>query len=247
MDKEREERKNYRGEIALGGMILLFISYIVSCFGVAEYKGQKMLVYKVGGNRDYYNGNLISTHTLETEYGTITTRRLCRVTISSDRLYRIETRSYGSNTLHFWGTKLPEDISIGFDEYTGEVRAFNTWNDDYPFDMFLGNILLKVEDIWIRNNPDEERFQFYIHESPGRKIELSDGTVIQFLSSLYHVLLYDDGIWYMSGGGYVRTRESPIYAEFLVTLPGEEEGQKYGTVRFKEDWGPFIEGELAER
>jgi hypothetical protein len=243
MDKYREARKNYRGEIALGGMILFFISYIVSCFGVAEYKGQKMLVYKVEGNRDYYNGNLISTHTLETEYGTITTRSLCRVTISSDRLYHIETRSYGSNNLHFLGTKLPEDISIGFDEYTGEVASFHTWKDN-TFDMFLGNILLKVEDIWIRNNPDEERFQFYIHESPGREIELSDGTVIQFLSLRYYVLLYNDGIWYISGGG---SRDLPVYPHFLVTRPGEEEGQKYGSVRFKEDWGPFIDGELAER
>jgi hypothetical protein len=244
MDKYREERKNYRGEIALGGMILLFISYIVSCFGVAEYKGQKMLVYKVEGNRNYYNGNLISTHTLETEYGTITTRSLCRVTIASDRLYHIETKSYGSHNLHFWGTKLPEDISIGFDKYTGEVESFYTGKNYETFELFLGNIPINVEIIRIRNNPDEERFQFYIHESPGREIELSDGTVIQLLDWNYYVLLYNDGIWYMSAGG---SRENMISPHFLVTRPREEEGQKYGTVRFKEDWGPFIEGELAER
>jgi hypothetical protein len=242
MDKEREERKNYRGEIALGGMILFFISYIVSCFGVAEYKGQKMLVYKVEGNRNFYDGNLINTHTLETEYGTITTRRLCRVTISSDRLYRIETKSYGSNNLHFLGTKLPEDISIGFDKYTGEVESFHTGKNYETFELFLGNIPINVETIRIRNNPDEKPFQFYylIRESPGREIELSDRTVIQLLTSTYYVLLYDDGIWGMRGGGNV----SP---HFLVTRPGEEDGQKYGSVRFKEDWGPFIDGELAER
>jgi hypothetical protein len=225
-------------KVVLATIILLGI-YFAMHFTTIEYKGQKIRIYKTTEFSQLFSsfqtGVVLGTYDLLTEYGNIRMYPYCKIAANYGKLFRIDMRKNATHELVFWGAKLSERLTIEFDIHTGKTIGFGSFVTT-PID--IKGVVLDVEDFFIDNDPDKPGFVFYIYRKlPEQEICLSDGTRILFSGEAFLNVYYTDiiDLWEIK-------KESRSIDGFLVIRAGEEEGKRYRSFRFYENWGDFIDG-----
>jgi hypothetical protein len=226
---------------------VIILGYTALHFDMVAYKDVRILVIKPAPFKKpqkfaRQTGYSLGTYRLETEYGVITIKPLCAVDYNSLRLLAcvdIEEIEKGRavQDLSVLGHRISKNCQIFFDR-----SWIDSINFKDPEELDIGGYVFKVYHMSFREDyfTKEGRAEAVILSAGPftGDILLSDGARIGFPRRRdFELAIREDSTWTMHAAG----NEDKPYS-ISVTMPGEAEAVEYRSIRFKENWGEFMEG-----
>ena len=235
-------------------IVLIPCFFFIFCLHVSKvhYNGESAAIFLHSSITNLRpaegTGILLGNFTLRTSYGNIYVKRFTEVGFIAYKgkyvvSYLDSKPKDRNNDLVIMGNKIVPTAGAAFCSW----RDKEIWRQNPDLfsatspqqDVTIGKYTLHARNIRIIKLPDKETFEFDLENCPER-MYLADGTEILNHVSQGNIIdqadmtVFDNGIWeYSHGyGGYV-----------FVKRPGRKEAKRYRYIRFKEDWGDFIDGE----
>jgi hypothetical protein len=216
---------------------LIFVVLFVVIFPVKIMYGNAIVMFAPEriARSDYYYGSLLKNYVIKTEYGDIKVKFLTSVNISRGEFVIYNEsfeRNHASHNLVVHGIKMPKNITvwIGFYYKHAEITSIGVGQR-----LDISGVTVAPDGYIRLTYWDGATIPLaFVQE----EITLADSTEINvgyFAGNL--VINEDSKRWklVLSGGWF---------SGLWVKLPGEDEYTRYKSIRFKEKWGDFIDGEL---
>ncbi|MCL2381805.1 MAG: hypothetical protein FWC64_09495 [Treponema sp.] len=192
---------------------------------------------------DIFRGRVLGDHLLETEHGEIKLRHLSEVLAVRNGIGWVEIQEFregrASHNLVVNGIEIPPDVDIAFNDLNrifsirmhGSLRATQ--------EVIVSGIPLDINELSINPRRSVADIEMVVRNREG-SVTLADSTVIELMDFPGALRFFkEDERWELEIARWRRTG-------FLVKLPGETEFAEYRSIRFRADWGEFIEGVLFE-
>lgn len=231
--------------------IAVFCLYMIMLlFPTVEYKGKKIRIFtmdQIGekiewnsrkGQSGPIDGNVLGSHILETEYGSIALKNLCHISVRRDSFYAVYDENFkkgrATHNLVVEGIKIPDVVFVRFNKQNQinllDLNGQEITVSGIPFNVGKIYFMFDIDPVEI-----ETRVRCGLEY-----IALADSTKIYNISQsrfLGHLSIYPvEERWVLTD----------TFEYISVQLPGETEFKKYRSITFKKDWGEFIEGELLD-
>jgi hypothetical protein len=216
----------------------IFVLLLITIFPVKIMYGNIIVMFAPEriARPEYYDGWLFGNHVLKTEHGEIKVKFLTELTMLRGEL-GIDSKNFefihASHDLEVYGIKMPKNITVWIDIFykRAEISRLGVGKQR----LLISGVSVIPDGYIYINYWDGATFPVsFVKES----IILADSTEIDvsyFAGDL--VINEDSKRWklVLSGGWF---------SGLWVKLPGEDEYTRYKSIRFKENWGDFIDGEL---
>jgi hypothetical protein len=236
-----------KNAIILG--IVMVIIFIGLHFKTAHYKDDSFLCFSISPLSDIIFGGseidgwVIFEKTIHTEWGTITLKPFCKVSVISNHLSEIDNNNKNADyDLVVFGNKI-KPSGIGFDFYGTHINTDEA--------MYIGSYKFIVDSINFETGYDNEgvyqhRTRMDITNWP-ESIQLSCGAELSMMNGEdYYSLAFEnvqnEVVWRL----YSRSFIAANFETCSYKSKNQENSQPFNKVTFEPNWGAFISGEVYD-